>query len=68
MEHEGTLWLCVVRKTLARLAETSLVVGDRVRFRSIGTADERGRPEAVIEQALPRRTVLTRADSFKAIA
>jgi ribosome biogenesis GTPase len=68
VEHEGTIHLCVVRKTLNKLAETHLVVGDRVRFRGIGAADEQGRPEAVIEQVLPRATVLTRADSFKAIS
>jgi ribosome biogenesis GTPase len=44
-----------------------IVVGDRVRFRDGGTVDDQGRPEAVIEQILPRRTLLTRADSFKAI-
>lgn len=52
--------LCVVRKTLARLADTFIVVGDRVRFRDTGTFDEQGRPEAVIEEILPRQTVLTR--------
>jgi len=67
VEAEGGQRLCVVRKTLAKLAESSLVVGDLVRFREMGAVDEQGRPEAVIEQILPRRTVLTRADSFKAM-
>src|SRR5205807_1034152 len=66
VEFEGTSWLCVVRKTMTRLSE-SPIGGDRVRFRDTGMKDERGRPEAVIEQILPRQTVLTRADSFKAI-
>lgn len=52
--------LCVVRKTLAKLAKTAIVVGDQVRYRD-------GKPgeEAVIELVLPRRTVLTRANSFR---
>jgi ribosome biogenesis GTPase len=67
VEHESGPRLCVVRKTLARLSDSPIVVGDLVRFRDIGTVDESGRPEAVIEQVLPRRTILTRADSFKAV-
>ncbi|MDB5357158.1 MAG: rsgA [Phycisphaerales bacterium] len=82
--HEGAKYLAVVRKTLSKLSDTSLVVGDRVRFRVVESekaAIERSvthlaqsaslrfgdSPEAVIEQILPRQTVLTRADSFKAI-
>lgn len=57
--------LCVVRRTLAKTAGTQIVVGDRVRFR-LG-ADRGGEAEGVIEQVLPRQTVLTRADSFKAL-
>jgi ribosome biogenesis GTPase / thiamine phosphate phosphatase len=51
--------VCVVRKTLTKLAETAIVVGDQVRFRD-------GKPgsEPVVEQILPRRTVLTRADNL----
>jgi ribosome biogenesis GTPase len=84
VEHEARTYLCVVRKTMAKVAETGLVVGDRVRFRVIekkgdapgaGDAPESSKPanvqtrepEAVIEQILPRRTVLTRTDSFKGI-
>jgi len=52
--------LCVTRKTLSKLADTAIVVGDEVRFRDGKPGDE-----AVIEQVLPRRTVLTRTDSFK---
>lgn len=57
-------YLCVTRKTLTKLADTQIVVGDRVRFRPTGSVSEDGQPEAVIEHAFPRRTVLTRADSF----
>src|SRR5207248_2669395 len=68
-----------VRKTVRQISETQLVVGDRVRFRPVegDKPSEHGQhsdgsrrkdsPEAVIEQALPRQTVLTRADSFKGV-
>jgi ribosome biogenesis GTPase len=65
--HEGTIYLCVVRKTLMQVTRQSVIVGDDVRFRPTGAKDESGRPEGVIEEILPRRTLLTRADSFKAI-
>ena len=64
VEHQSGVRLCVVRKTLSKLSDTSIVVGDVVRFRDIGSSEEPGRPEAVIEQVLPRKTVLTRAGSF----
>jgi ribosome small subunit-dependent GTPase A len=72
IEHEGVRTLCVVSKTTGKLMATGMVVGDRVRFRKIDApAEERlatgDRPEGVVEQVLPRATVLTRADSFKAI-
>jgi ribosome biogenesis GTPase / thiamine phosphate phosphatase len=67
VESEGVVHLCVVRKTLAKVSETAIVVGDHVRLRTTGGRDEQGRPEAVIEQVLPRKTLLTRSDSFKAI-
>src|SRR5207248_2916746 len=72
VEHEGTIYLSVLRKTLNRVLDTSIVVGDRVRFRPVKTegSDEgdatraaqpasqnQGQPEAVIEQLLPRRTL-----------
>lgn len=66
VEHEGQTYLCVIRKTLAKLADTQIVVGDLVRFRITGGKDDQGRPEAVVEQVMPRRTILTRAASFKA--
>ncbi len=59
--HETGIRLCVVRKTLGKLSESAIVVGDFVRFRDTGSIDESGRPEAVIEQVLPRKTILTRA-------
>jgi ribosome biogenesis GTPase len=68
VEYEpGKTALCVVRKTLAKASETAIVVGDRVRYRLTGSSDDQGRPEGVIEQVLPRATVLTRAESFKGI-
>src|SRR5688572_21842428 len=71
VEHEGTPYLCVVRKTLSKISDTSMVVGDRVRFRPVVEAEQEPKAdkptEGVIEQILPRRTVLTRADSFKGL-
>jgi ribosome biogenesis GTPase len=61
VEHESKTWLCVARKTLQKLAESGIVVGDRVKFRDVGVTAESGKPEGVIEQVLPRATVLTRA-------
>ncbi len=65
VEAADGMRLCVLRKTLSKLLDTPVVVGDRVRFRDIPERDERGRQEAVIEQLLPRATVLSRADSFR---
>jgi len=73
VEHAGSTCLCVVRKTLSKVSDTRLIVGDLVRFRVVeegavatgaGVGDM---PQAVIEQILPRKTVLARSDSFKAI-
>src|SRR5438067_7594338 len=68
VEHEGVIWLCVTRKTLNKVSDTAIVVGDRVRIRESGTKDDLGRPEAVIEQVLPRETILTRTESFKGVS
>ena len=77
VEYGKVPYLCVVRKTLSKISDTSMVVGDRVRFRHVADTEltreaPPGTPpptvrvkEAVIEQILPRETVLTRADSFK---
>lgn len=65
--HDAQLWLCTTRKTLNKISKTQIVVGDRVRFRASGSKDDLGRPEAVIEQVMPRDTILTRADSFKGL-
>jgi len=79
VDYQGTTFLCVVRKTVRQISETQLVVGDRVRFRPVegDKPSEHGQhsdgsrkkdsPEAVVELALPRETVLTRADSFKGV-
>lgn len=66
VEHEGVSYLCVLRKTVARLSDTPVVAGDYVKFSAAGCSDG-GRPAGVIEQVLPRRTVLARADSFKGL-
>ena len=78
VEFEGKIYLCVVRKTLRRISETQIIVGDRVHFRpaelsldqradGLNAPDDRPPLTAVIEQVLPRETILLRADSFKAI-
>jgi ribosome biogenesis GTPase len=75
VQHAGKTYLCVTRKTLTKVTNTQLVVGDIVRFRDVTSRDESGKaggdpdapPEGVIEQIVPRKTILTRADSFKAI-
>ncbi len=64
VQHPTGPRLCVVRKTLSKLADSAIVVGDLVRFRDTGGFDESGRAKAVIEQALPRKTVLVRTGSF----
>ena len=65
VEHEGKIWLCVIRKTLAKVSGHDIIAGDLVRFRDLGATDESGQPEAIVEQVFPRQTVLTRTDSFK---
>jgi ribosome biogenesis GTPase / thiamine phosphate phosphatase len=65
VESAGKMVLCVVRKTLTKVKDTQLVVGDRVRIRDTGEVDEADRRSAVIEAVLPRQTLLTRTDSFK---
>src|SRR5947209_9595889 len=70
VEHEGKTYLCEVRKTLRRISETQVVVGDKVRFREAaldegqiarrasGAAIIRGDMQtAIIEQVLPRETI-----------
>ena len=81
VEHEGKTYLASVRRTLTKVSEGYIVVGDRVRFRpesgeksGADAIDAEGRShagprkemtEAVIEHIFPRQSVLTRADSFK---
>lgn len=64
---DGVSRLCAVRKTMGRSRDTFVVVGDFVRFRDEPQLDTNGRRQGVIERIEPRKTVLTRADSFKAI-
>src|SRR5687767_6520214 len=40
VEFDGLTYLCVVRKTLTKVSDTQLVVGDRVRFRYVAPAEE----------------------------
>ena len=68
-------FLCTARRTMRKLIGEShgeVVVGDMVRFRPNGgttklPSSEGGQlqAEGVIEAALPRRTILTRVDSFE---
>lgn len=64
VESAGRTFLCVGRKTLSKISDTQIVVGDRVRLRDTGMVNDDGRPEAVIEAVERRDTLLTRADSF----
>ncbi|MDB5297369.1 MAG: ribosome small subunit-dependent GTPase [Phycisphaerales bacterium] len=76
--HAGKVYRCTVRRTLTRVSGTFVVVGDLVRFRDTSIYNAAGKDvgattgstsptEGVIEQILPRRTLLTRSDSFKGI-
>lgn len=67
VDLEGHTVLCTVRKTLTRLRREAAVVGDLVRVRRQPRRHESGPEEGVIEAVLPRKTLLTRADSFKAL-
>ena len=64
---DGVVWRCVQRKTLARISDTQIVVGDLVRFAPSPELNDATKSEGVIERIEPRRTILMRADSFKAI-
>jgi ribosome biogenesis GTPase len=71
VRHNDQTYLCVVRRTITRTTGQFVVVGDRVRFRHVESKVD-GRPadappEGVIEQILPRKTLLTRSDSFKGV-
>ncbi len=78
VEFDGSAYLCVIRKTLQRISQTQLVVGDFVRFRIVERAgiaelqvglpaENQQLPQGVVEEVLPRKTILTRAASFKGI-
>lgn len=64
--YDGQMYRCTQRRTLARVSETQLVVGDRVRFEILPIRSGSDLPEGVIERIEPRSTVLVRADSFQA--
>lgn len=64
--EDGQKVLCTVRKTMNKRRDTTAVVGDFVRVRVQRKLDA-GVLEGVIELVEPRKTVLTRADSFKAL-
>jgi ribosome biogenesis GTPase / thiamine phosphate phosphatase len=65
--HEDRVYRCTQRKTLARVSDTQLVVGDFVRFDIAPELNDVSQYEGVIERIEPRATVLARADSFKAL-
>jgi ribosome biogenesis GTPase len=44
VEHEGQTYLCVVRKTLNKVSDTSIVVGDRVRFLAVAEPEPEPAP------------------------
>lgn len=57
--------LAVVPKTVQRTSTTRVIVGDIVRY-SPSESPEPGAPQARVEEVLDRKTILCRADSFKA--
>lgn len=65
-DADGSTRICQVRKTLGKLSDTHVVVGDRVKFVDQPTLDAHNRREGIIERIEPRQTILTRSDSFKA--
>ena len=67
LAEDGVQWRCSQRKTLARVSNTQMIVGDFVRFSPSPELNDVSKFEGVVERIEPRRTVLTRADSFKQI-
>lgn len=61
---DGAIYRSVIRKTVNKNRLTQVVVGDRVRIKPDASQNGPGAAEAVVEQVLPRDTVLTRANSF----
>jgi ribosome biogenesis GTPase / thiamine phosphate phosphatase len=64
---DSVVWRCTQRKTSAKIADTQIVVGDYVRFAPAPELNDVKQHEGSVARIEPRRTVLTRADSFKAI-
>jgi ribosome biogenesis GTPase / thiamine phosphate phosphatase len=62
---EDKIYLAVSRRTHQRMSDSSVIVGDLVRFRPTGTTNEAHQPEASIELILPRKTLLLRQNSFR---
>jgi len=60
VECEGKILLAVMRKTASQMNEGQVVTGDDVKIALLAGAGP-GEPQAMIEELLPRRTVLTRA-------
>ncbi len=63
---DGIVYRCTQRKTLAKISDTQLVVGDRVRFTLAPELNDKVQNEGAVEVIEPRNTILARADSFKA--
>src|SRR5688572_13193124 len=57
--HEGNIYLCVIRKTMHKLRDTSIIVGDWVRFTPIEQTEGKDiTREGIVERIEPRKTVL----------
>ncbi|HEX8340596.1 MAG TPA: ribosome small subunit-dependent GTPase A [Tepidisphaeraceae bacterium] len=63
----GVVYRCTQRKTLAKVSDTQIVVGDFVKFALAPERNDVVANEGAIARIEPRRTILMRADSFKAI-
>ena len=55
VEHAGVTYRCVVRRTLTKVSEAYIVVGDRVRFRDTSTRDDGGRNRRASRRASSSR-------------
>ncbi|MBC7782420.1 MAG: ribosome small subunit-dependent GTPase A [Burkholderiales bacterium] len=64
--YNDIVYRCTQRKTLSKISNTQMIVGDRVRFTIAPELNDKKAYEASVEVIEPRKTVLARADSFKA--
>src|SRR5262245_21923705 len=39
VEHSGTAYLCVVRKTISKVSQTRVIVGDQVKFTAVSAGE-----------------------------